>query len=499
MDKFKKIIPIIISLMIALAVVLTTKVDAQDNTVKEVYNVYLDGKLLGAVNSKDALEEYIDEEQKELKEEFEVDKVYKPNGLDIEKCLTHDVEILTAKQIYNKIKEEKSFTIKGYVATIKHSDDTEIKINMVNKDIFDKAVNKVLNVFVNEVDVKNYENDTQKEIETTGSIIENIYIDDKITITESYISTDEIIFTDVTTLTKYLLFGSLDKDEEYVVKPGDTIETVAFNNKLAVEEFLIVNPEFTSSKNLLSAGQTVSIALIDPIFDLVVEKHVVEDMPKHFETIEKDDDSMYIGESEVEVEGVDGVQRVTEKIKYVNGEAQPAIITGSTVITEAVDKVVLKGTKERSTGSSEYYTGPISVMNSGSWGWPTIYPYVITSEFGYRWGKLHAGLDISGCGFGSPIYSIGDGVVIETTTGCPGHGYYGNPCGGYYGNSVVINHGGGITVYYAHLYTVDVYTGQTVTKGQFIGTMGDSGSSTGTHLHYEVRMNDEPFNPWLLY
>ena len=86
MDKFKKIIPIIISLIIALVIVLFTNKKPQDNTIKEVYNVYLDGKLLGAVNSKDALEDYIDDEQKELKEEFNVDKVYKPNGLDIEKC-----------------------------------------------------------------------------------------------------------------------------------------------------------------------------------------------------------------------------------------------------------------------------------------------------------------------------------------------------------------------------------------------------------------------------
>ena len=499
MNKFKKNIPIIISLIIALIIVISTNINLQDEKVKEVYNVYLDGKLLGAISSKDALEEYINEEEKELKEEFEVDKVYKPNGLDIERCLTHNTKVLTAKEIYNKIKEEKNFTIKGYVVTIKYSDEKELKINVLDKNIFDKAANKVLNVFVGEKDVKNYINDTQKQIETTGSLIEKIYIDNNITITESYISTDEIIFTDENTLTKYLLFGSTDKDEEYTVKPGDTIETVSFNNKLAVEEFLIVNPEFTSANNLLSVGQKVNIALIDPVFSLVVEKHVVEDMPKHFETVEKDDSSMYIGESKVETEGVDGVQRVTEKIKYVNGEAQPAIITGSEVVKEAVNKVVLKGTKQRATGSSEYYTGPISVMNSGTWAWPTIYPYVITSEFGYRWGRLHAGLDISGCGFGSPIYSIGDGVVVETTTGCPGHGYYGNPCGGYYGNSVVINHGNGISVYYAHLYTVNVSPGETVSKGQYIGTMGDSGSSTGTHLHFEVRLNDTPINTWSLY
>ena len=194
----------------------------------------------------------------------------------------------------------------------------------------------------------------EEKIKNSGAeIIEESEIEEKITITEAYLSTDEVIFTDVDTLTKYLLFGSLDKDEEYTVKPGDTIETVAFNNKLGVEEFLIVNPEFTSSNNLLSVGQKVSIALIDPIFSIVVEKHIVEDMDKPFNTVEKEDSSIYSGQTKVQTEGVVGTQRVTEKIKYVNGEAQPAVITNVTTIKEPIDKVVLKGTK--SYGSN--YTG----------------------------------------------------------------------------------------------------------------------------------------------
>ena len=499
MDKIKKNIPIIISLIIAFIFIIISGITPQDNEIKEVYNVYLDGKLLGSIRSKSALEKYIDNEQKELKEEFNVDRVYKPNGLDIEKCLTHNAKILTEKQIYNKIKQKKSFTIKGYIVSIKDSDNKETKIYVLDKKMFDKSVNKVLRVFVNEKDVENYKNDTQKPIETTGSIIEDISIEEKITITEGYISTDELIFTDETTLTKYLLFGSLDKDQEYTVKPGDTIETVSFNNKLGVEEFLIVNPQFTSSKNLLSVGQKVSIALIDPVFKIVVQKHIVEDMPKKYETIEKEDSSMYVGESKTEVEGVDGVQRVTEKVQYINGEAKPAVITNYTTITEPINKVVVKGTKQYATGTTSTYTGAVPASASGNWGWPTISPYVITSEFGYRWGRLHAGLDISGCGFGSPIFAIGEGVVTETVTGCPGQGYYGSSCGGYYGNAVYINHGGGVEVIYAHLNTVNVVAGQKVSKGQVVGTMGNSGSSTGTHLHYEIRVNGSPVNPWALY
>lgn len=499
MDKVKQNIPIVISLVIAFVLVAVVGIiTPQDDNVKEIYNVYLDGKLLGSIRSKDALEKYIDNEQKELKEEFDVDKVYKPNGLEIEKCLTHDAKILSEKQIYNKIKEKTSFTIKGYVVTIKDSEGNEEKINVLDKKMFDQAVNKVLKVFVNAEDVKNYKNDTQKKIDTTGTLIEDISISEKITITESFISTDEQIFDDVTTLTKYLLFGSLDKDQEYTVQPGDTIETVSFNNKLGVEEFLIVNPEFTNANNLLSVGQKVNISLIDPVFSIVVQKHVVEDLPKNYETITKDDSSMYQGQTKVETEGVNGVQRVTSKVRYVNGQAEPAVITNYTTITEPINKVVLRGTK--SLPSQSIYTGTGSpAITSGIWGWPTVSPYIVTSEFKYRWGRLHAGLDISGCGFGSPIFAIGPGTVTSVTSGCPGQGYLGSSCGGGYGNAVFVDHGNGMLVKYAHLNTVNAHVGQSVSRGTIVGTMGNSGSSSGTHLHFEVRVNGNPINPRSLY
>ena len=219
-------------------------------------------------------------------------------------------------------------------------------------------------------------------------------------------------------------------------------------------------------------------------------------MDKPFQTVTKNDSSMYVGTTKVQTEGTNGVQRVTSKVKYVNGEPMPAYITNKTTIVEPINKVVLKGTKQYESG---YTGGGVPAQVGGSWGWPTIYPYIVTSEYKYRWGKLHAGIDISGCGFGSPIYSIGSGVVTEVVSSCPGHGYYGSKCGGGYGNVVYINHGNGVVVKYAHLNTVTARVGQTVSRGQVVGTMGNSGSSTGTHLHFEVRVNGTAINPRNLY
>lgn len=105
-----------------------------------------------------------------------------------------------------------------------------------------------------------------------------------------------------------------------------------------------------------------------------------------------------------------------------------------------------------------------------------------TSGFGRRWGRLHAGTDFAGA-YGSPIYATADGVVVHA----------GWESG--YGRLVEIRHDFGLRTRYAHLSDIDVKVGQRVSRGDHIGDMGNSGNSTGTHLHYEVRVGDTPVNP----
>ena len=443
---------------------------------KNVYKVYLDGKEIGNVKDKNELEEYINEEQKELKEKYNVNKVYVPEGDDIQKCITYKKDVKTAKQINNIIKEKKPFTVEGYKVTIKtnSSEEQDIIINVLDKDMFDKAIKSVVEAFVSKEDVKNYENDTQPEIKETGTLIEDIYVDQNINIKHGYISTDEEIFTDEKTLTKYLLFGSLKEDQYYTVEEGDTIESIAYKNKLATEEFLIVNPEFTSSNNILSVGQQVKVGLINPIVDVVVETHNVIDQASQYKTITQEDASMDYGKEVVVSEGQDGMDRLTTKIKTVNGETTNVVIVSSETLTPSVDKVVKVGTKIYAGGG----TAPIM---SGSWAWPTISQYYISSYFGYRWGKVHEAIDIAGSGEGSPIYAAGSGVVVTSQNK------------GSLGNHITIDHGNGYYTLYAHLHSRNVTVGQTVQRGQQIGTMGHTGFATGTHLHFGLYRNGMPY------
>ena len=137
------------------------------------------------------------------------------------------------------------------------------------------------------------------------------------------------------------------------------------------------------------------------------------------------------------------------------------------------------------------YKGPAN----GKFRWPVNWPN-ITSPFGWRihpvynTKKFHSGIDIGGS-YGSPIMAAGAGVVIFTAKPVQGQ----NTGGSGYGNYCIIDHGGGYTTLYGHCRSVYVKTGQKVKSGQRIAEMGSTGTSTGAHLHFEVRKSGSPVNP----
>ena len=106
----------------------------------------------------------------------------------------------------------------------------------------------------------------------------------------------------------------------------------------------------------------------------------------------------------------------------------------------------------------------------------------ITSYYGPRWGRMHTGIDIDGY-TGQAIVASNSGRVILAS-------YYSG-----YGNAVVIDHGGGLSTLYGHLSAFDVRAGEDISRGDVIGRVGCTGSCTGDHLHFEVRVNGNPVNP----
>src|SRR5262249_137463 len=112
---------------------------------------------------------------------------------------------------------------------------------------------------------------------------------------------------------------------------------------------------------------------------------------------------------------------------------------------------------------------------------------IFTSNFGYRWGVLHAGIDLANA-IGTPIYAVSDGVVIES-----------GPAAGY-GALVKLRHADGTVPLYGHVNSTLVSVGERVMAGDQIATMGNRGNSTGPHLHFEVLQGGteriDPL-PWL--
>lgn len=145
-------------------------------------------------------------------------------------------------------------------------------------------------------------------------------------------------------------------------------------------------------------------------------------------------------------------------------------------------------------------SGPIYVTppSGGGFMWPTPGFYYISSQFGYRWGRLHGGIDIGDAGIhGGAVVASKSGTVIMVNNSC-GHDYYKSSscgCGGGYGNYVTIAHDGTFSTQYSHLSSAAVSVGDYVQQGQVIGYVGCTGFSMGSHLHFEIYVNGSRQDP----
>ncbi len=470
-----------ITIISILAIAMLIKIDNKNLEPNTLYEVYLEGKSIGVVKSKKELEDYIDAQNSKFKKDYNVKRIYSPNGLDVEKILTYDKKVDNVSSIYNKIQENKPFTISGYQLTIDYTNKRKskgktekikseiIKIYVTDKKVFDDAIVNLFETFVGTEQYEAYVNKTQEKITTTGVYIDNIYIGNDLTIKKMNIPVTEKIYSDSNELTQFLLFGKENKKSNYIVKSGDTIETVAFNNKISTEEFLISNPNFTSSKSLLFPGQQVVIGITDPQIEVVVKESVVKDVQNKYQTIERYDDSKQVGDDVILQKGENGLERVSQIVEIVNGNTTVVTPISKEELKPKTDRIIVYGKKQVS-----------GVGSTKSWGWPTNSGYTITSPYGYRvspfsrYRELHYGVDISGTG--SPVYAPNNGTVTTAT-------YHYS-----YGNYIVLNHNNGYYTLYAHMsrFAKGIKVGVNVARGQIIGYVGQTGSATGPHLHYEA-------------
>lgn len=266
---------------------------------------------------------------------------------------------------------------------------------------------------------------------------------------------------------EYIMKGT-DQEKIHVVESGENFWTISQKYQIAVEDLEKANPGITPEK--LQIGAKVSLMVPASLVTVcTVEKAVYkEQIP--FETVVKEDTSTYKGTNKVTTSGSNGEREVVANVVRENGIEVNREILSEKVLAEPTTKVVVKGTKPRpATVGSGVLAKPVS---RGT----------VTSPFGTRWGRRHNGIDI-GLSTGSSIKAADGGTVIFS-------GYDGG-----YGYTVRISHGDGMVTVYAHNSKLQVKKGDKVYKGQQIALSGNSGSSTGPHLHFEVRVNGVPKNP----
>lgn len=135
------------------------------------------------------------------------------------------------------------------------------------------------------------------------------------------------------------------------------------------------------------------------------------------------------------------------------------------------------------TGGLPLPAGPLPTPSAAGFIWPT--EGTFTSPFGWRWGRMHEGIDIAAAE-GTPIRAAADGTVILMQSEYESGGY---------GNYSCLDHGGGLSTCYAHQSSFATSSGASVSQGDLIGYVGNTGHSFGAHLHFEVRVNGAAVDP----
>lgn len=277
---------------------------------------------------------------------------------------------------------------------------------------------------------------------------------EKIQVIQTYV--DKNLIKDKET-TYNELTAKNDEPSIYVVEPGDCLSVIAEKNNMTVDQIKELNPGIESDDNLYYDDR-LNITVPTAAVQILVQKQETYEEKYNEDTVYEDDADMYIGESEVVQEGSQGTHIVTDLVTYKNDIESSREQLQENIEVAAVAQIVRRGTKSKPT-----YMYPVTNWN-------------VTSNYGYRWGRLHAGTDV-GVPVGTTVRASRAGKVITA-------GWVGG-----YGNCVMIDHGDGVWTVYGHLSEFSTSVGSYVNQGDQIALSGNTGRSTGPHLHFEIRVN----------
>lgn len=470
-----------------------------DRTEKgtECYVLEMDGEKVGIVSDESMIKEAINNARLRLNAESESltyvnpeYKVYKQSRLrgvnDTQDELEEAVYNVLKSDVISPKTEAYMVNIDGYTVTLASRDDVTAlfeavkakydKKNLFHVELVEETVNgkQVLTSQVlsatqqasnqNKVASSGKNNKkaaTKKQEEKIKEGLSDIAFEENIEITKCYVDEKKI-----TELKKAIHEVTKDKEknQEYTVQSGDCLSVIAEKFDLRLKELLDMNPGL-KEESFIGEGDKLVVTVPEPELSVLVSK-VKSYSEKYSLPVEYVyNDNEYTSYEKVINEGKSGKRDVTAKITYKNGTEVGREILEEKINKKAVARVIEVGTLTPPTFIKPIYGGYLS------------------SIYGARWGTIHKGVDWA-CPTGTSVNASSGGTVISA-------GWRNG-----YGYCVEIQHSDGKRTRYGHCSQLLVYAGQTVKQGEQIALSGNTGNSTGPHVHFEILVGGIQVDPF---
>lgn len=452
----------------SLALGLSSSSLAEEN-LTTVYYVYLNDEYIGTISNKSVVEKVVEEKLNEMKKTYEKFDVTAGSQISyvpeqVFRSTANNQSVIEKLEVEFKPQVEAAAVVIGDAPAVYVRDEElakqvieGLKLQYVTKEQLQEVEER-----------KKTPNIPLPPLKENESRILDVYFTKNVSTKEGKISPDEII--SVPKAIKLIQKGTLE-EVKYKVQEGDVLGTIANDHNLTLVQMLKINPGLNEN-SIIKVGDEVNVTVPTPLVRVMVDREIslTEEIPYQKEVEETS--KMYKGDIKVKQEGKEGLRAITYVVSKQNGVIVKKDTIKEEILAKPVTKIVLRGTKV------------IPSRGEGSFVWPTVGGYV-SSQMGYRWSRMHKGIDIARPS-DRTIKSVDNGVVVFA-------GWDGG-----YGNKIIVDHQNGYRTVYAHLSDIDVNVGQTVPKGSKIGVMGSTGDSTGIHLHFEVYRNGSLINPLTL-
>ena len=485
-----------------------------ESTGDNMFTVVLNGTVVGTIGESSVAEECLKQARRAMAGDGEelvlIDSNMELNGEEVFWGHIDDEETIIRNMVQvlkDNVKQtlHRSYTVKINEYTVNLASKEEViqllrssinKYDEGNEYDVELALDptRELNVLTTSVLSREEQKEDEKEIETFASVgiyrtldeifdsvepaVEKDFSDyelglislefgDTIEVVESYLSEEELtpIADAIEEVTK-----EQEKNQIYEVVSGDTLSKIALENNLTIEKLIEMNEGIENENSTIRVGDEIIVTVPEPELSVERQEEVYYEEDYEAEIIYVDNDDWYTTETKTLQEPSAGHRKVVAVVSYRNDAQIDQEILKEEVTYEAVPKIVERGTKIPPT-----YIKPISGGR-------------LTSGFGRRKSptkgasSYHKGIDWA-TPVGTAVMASSAGTVAKAGWGS-GYGYV-----------VYINHADGRQTRYGHLSKVLVSAGQTVSQGQKIALSGNTGVSTGPHVHFEILINGSQVNP----